>query len=1218
MGTAEQPIILTSYGDDMAGGDTFGDGATAGRPGDWESLIFTGEGSHASRLEHVRIRYAGNLYGPSDSANYNRAAVYLIDSNATLKSVRLDNVRFYGVRIENGTPVLDGVHVEASGSWPFYMNLKANPTLLNITATGGPNHGLVIDRGTFEDDRTWDITTMPYVLTGGSRYDNGIAMTLPAGRRLTIAAGVIVKSANEMVWNIQGTLLALGTVDQPVIFTSYQDDLAGGDSFGDGSEGTDGPRPGNWESLIFSGHDSDLSRLENVILRYAGNLYGPADSASYNRPAIVLTDSNAVLKSVRLRNVRGMGIRIENGRPTLDGVDVQASGDWPFYMNLATNPVLNGITASGGKYFGLVIDRGTFNEDRVWDILTMPYVLTGGGRYDNGIGMIIPAERTLTVKPGVVIKSAGEMFWQVNGTLSAIGTPELPIVFTHYDDDSVGGDSFGDGSTGGALARPGAWENIVIDGDASGSSRLEHVAIRYAGNKYGAADSASYNVPALRLTNTTAKVQTVRIQDVRGIGVRIEDGAPTVTGVEVERSGDWPFYMNLAANPVLSGITASQTKYIGLVVDRGTFTGDRVWDITSMPYVLTGGGRYDNGIAMILPADLKLTIQPGVVVKSANEMYWQVNGTLAAVGTAQRPVIFTGYDDDTVGGDSFADGMSGTEAPRPGDWENIVLAAGSNASRLEHVEIRYAGNRYSATDGATHNQPAIKLTGGTQATLQDVLVRDVRGYGIRIEDSAPTLTRVHVQDGGDWPYYLNLGASPIWSEITAAGSRELGILVDWGTLVRDLIWDNTTLPYVITGGGRYDNGISMIIPETRKLTIQPGVVVKSANEMFWQVDGVLDAAGTAGRPIIFTSWQDDLAGGDSFADGASTAPRPGDWEGIILNSGVAAGTRLNHVTIRYAGNQYSANDSASYNRPALTVGSELSSTGLVVEFNRAAGVQVLGTGNLTLAGSLIASNGGTGIQVDATAKLAISGSVLVELPSGIGYAGTQAGNVTARGNWWGHAGGPHHPTGVPPLNNNPSGTAVGDFVDFSDWLATAPAIRGGASVLRLTPGVQTVLRVFQVVFDGPMDATTFGVPDVSVTDPSGISLEVASVVAVSANVFEIRLTSRATAAGNYTVRVGPDIQTRAGVRMDQNGNATPGEVGDAFSGTIRLDQSGPQVASQTPSGRIEESVTSLSLRFNEPVRVDSLPVERVGLYLNGAAEPIRPLSIRPIQSFVGP
>jgi hypothetical protein len=104
-----------------------------------------------------------------------------------------------------------------------------------------------------------------------------------------------------------------------------------------------------------------------------------------------------------------------------------------------------------------------------------------------------------------------------------------------------------------------------------------------------------------------------------------------------------------------------------------------------------------------------------------------------------------------------------------------------------------------------------------------------------------------------------------------------------GTISTDESWCLADSPHLISGGVTVDSGVV--------LTIEPGVQVKfdcgtyPCNRRLI-INGTLDAQGTAGQAILFTS------------DAAS--PSPGDWGQIRLASS-STGNSLDYVTIEYGG-----------------------------------------------------------------------------------------------------------------------------------------------------------------------------------------------------------------------------------------------------------------------------------------------------------------------------
>jgi hypothetical protein len=235
-------------------------------------------------------------------------------------------------------------------------------------------------------------------------------------------------------------------------------------------------------------------------------------------------------------------------------------------------------------------------------------------------------------------------------------------------------------------------------------------------------------------------VQHVTITGSASQGVYLhESGAFSAASEDltITQSSGYPIF----ASANLAG-TIPSGDYTGNTVDEillsGTDTGTSIaaWDVVfhdrGVPYHVgtsTGSGRFDVGGDPKTKATL--TIEPGVTLrfKKGGELtvdYLAGNtaasGTLIAVGTEQKPIVFT----------------SAEPKPAAGDWLGVVFGDLPNAAdQLDFVTLAYAGG--ASTSGSSScpypgvpiNDAAIRFFGAPQsAFITNSTISDSAANGI--------------------------------------------------------------------------------------------------------------------------------------------------------------------------------------------------------------------------------------------------------------------------------------------------------------------------------------------------------------------------------------------------------------------------------------------------------------------------------------------------------
>ena len=378
------------------------------------------------------------------------------------------------------------------------------------------------------------------------------------GVTLTIEAGAFLKVQRRFAIRVSGSLIASGTLADPVVFTDYRDDTAGGDTNGDGSASP--PAPGWWAGIIIE--SGGTASLDHADIRYGGyaghrNLWvdGGGDLTLTNS-VIQFSQANGVeirdsagthtLTGNQIDNNGGVGIALINADGMIEvsgnafadngtGIDVYGTALATQNTQITGNtisggargirlsvpdasPAISGNTIGGNSLAPLAVAGGNIDETTSWDADETYFV-------ENDINVL--AGGGLTLPAGAVVKVQNRDAIRVSGSLIASGTLADPVVFTDYRDDTAGGDTNGDGSA--SPPAPGWWAGIIIE--SGGTASLDHADIRYggyAGHRNLWVDGGG----DLTLTNSV-----IQFSQANGVEIRDSAGTHTLTGNQIDNNG---------------------------------------------------------------------------------------------------------------------------------------------------------------------------------------------------------------------------------------------------------------------------------------------------------------------------------------------------------------------------------------------------------------------------------------------------------------------------------------------------------------------------------------------------------------------------------------------------------------------------------------------------------------------------------------------------------
>ncbi|PIR85954.1 hypothetical protein COU14_01580 [Candidatus Kaiserbacteria bacterium CG10_big_fil_rev_8_21_14_0_10_44_10] len=407
------------------------------------------------------------------------------------------------------------------------------------------------------------------------------------------------------------------------------------------------------------------------------------------------------------------------------------------------------------------------STDTTWTTEQSPYHISENISIATGTSLII--------EPGVVVKFSDSQGLTIRGSLSVVGTSDLPIYFTSIHDDSVGGDSNGNGSTTapGTSRKssigniPTRWGSIIFEAESTGN--LDNVIVRYSGY-----DRRVTPLPAIYNIGGNVQISNGHIDDNgyfgigqlsgslslsdsiledQQVGVSIKDGDVSITrnnfsdingfGLMLDGSGDISFTENtfngghIAVTLWLSGSrklthygNSASDNYINGILLEGPVLADTELSGGDLPYVISAVGGSDAGTGdlsfpnqhdLTVGTDISLTFLNQAVVKLEDDATLDVMGTLNLIGKQDQPIIVTSLYDNSLGGVVWD--QSGSNSPSVNRWGHISIAPDASVN-LNYVELHYGGDSRFNSSSVIFNQ-------GGLLDIENSVFKNNLSYGIR-------------------------------------------------------------------------------------------------------------------------------------------------------------------------------------------------------------------------------------------------------------------------------------------------------------------------------------------------------------------------------------------------------------------------------------------------------------------------------------------------------
>lgn len=702
---------------------------------------------------------------------------------------------------------------------------------------------------------------------------------------LVIEPGCSLQFSYSMGIYVNGTISAVGTASQPIIFTRQQ----GSDQNWKGIYLNSGTSNAHFDhcNLMYCASSNQYNHVQDAFTIYRADTVLIENTQITNATCrgIFIDSSNSNDDDITIRNVSITGCGMDavyqqdsGYNLTIDGLSITGCNTYPINYSANWAHQVQNLTLTDNAYNVIRFVNGGYLASQTLTNHGYPYLVTGGALNVNCTNMVL--------EPGTVIYLENERSIDVYGTLTANGTEAQPIIFSRMPGTS------------------GYWQTIHLRNNSNTTFR--HCQFSYGGktNPYGYDSAMIQNLGATSAIFEDCQFTSVEAQALSCSDINNGDSLQ-MNRVLIDGCGTDGFWCNDSDLTLsLSNLTISNCsrnpisilpQHAGtlqsIVLNNNTNNNIRLFGYNGIygdVHFANHGYIYRCDEGFTGNGGSSISFDPGCVFWVADNRFLDFYGAVSAPGTAEQPITFSRFPSSA------------------NYWTGFRIYGSCWAADFAHCNVLYAGAQ--ETYGYRR---AILNNGASNVSISDCLIQNCFGDGYVCADiqtsdiqnisnlcisdvanaafvcnvnyHALTVTGLVISNCGTYPIYSSVELLDRFSDvqITNPGTPYIGLGTT--TLYHSSTWPNFGLPYRTAGSITVYDGYSLTLVAGTEIAFENFILNQNSPGLY--IYGTLNVQGTADHPVT-------LRGLDSAV--SST------WLGVRINNPDAV-CNLSYLTILNAG-----------------------------------------------------------------------------------------------------------------------------------------------------------------------------------------------------------------------------------------------------------------------------------------------------------------------------